>query len=196
VRTRPVGGRALLAEVGSPAEAAALATWLRDAGIAADDIVPAARSVLLDGVDPGAAADLVAAWPGGSNLGSPRSVEIPVSYDGPDLELVASRWEVPVEEVVRRHTSLTFTSAFCGFAPGFAYLTGLPEPWWLPRLADPRPRVPAGSVAIAGEWCGVYPTASPGGWLLLGRTGVTLWDPMAEEPALLAPGTQVRFVAV
>ncbi|MFI2706903.1 allophanate hydrolase subunit 1, partial [Nocardioides sp. CER28] len=101
---------------------------------------------------------------------------------------------VPAEEVVDRHTSLTFTSAFCGFAPGFAYLTGLPEEWWLPRLDDPRPRVPAGAVAIAGEWCGVYPTASPGGWLLLGRTDATLWDPTAEEPALLAPGTQVRFV--
>ena len=116
-------------------------------------------------------------------------------YDGPDLGLVARLWEVSVDEVVRRHTSLTFTSAFCGFAPGFAYLTGLPPEWWLPRLDDPRARVPAGSVAIAGEWCGVYPTASPGGWLLLGATGITLWDPTAAEPALLAPGTQVRFAS-
>jgi allophanate hydrolase subunit 1 len=196
VRTRTVGARALLAEVGSPAEAASLASWLRDTGFAADDVVPAARSVLLDGVDPGPAAELLGSWPGGVATGSARTVEVPVSYDGPDLEVVASRWEVSVDEVVRRHTSLTFTSAFCGFAPGFAYLTGLPEAWWLPRLADPRPRVPAGSVAIAGEWCGVYPTPSPGGWLLLGRTSVSLWDPEAAEPALLAPGTQVRFAAV
>lgn len=195
MRSRAVGARALLAAVDSPAEAAALASWLRDAGVAADDVVPAARTVLLDGVDPRAAADLLAAWPGGTAVGSARTVEIPVTYDGPDLALVATRWEVSVDEAVRRHTSLTFTSAFCGFAPGFAYLTGLPEEWWLPRLEDPRPRVPAGSVAIGGEWCGVYPTASPGGWLLLGRTAATLWDPTAAEPALLAPGTQVRFAA-
>jgi allophanate hydrolase subunit 1 len=194
VTTRPVGSRALLAEVGSAAEAAALAAWLREAGLRADDIVPAARSVLVDGVDPGLALALLADWPGGSAVPAARSVEVPVVYDGPDLSLVATRWGVSVDEVVARHTSVFFTSAFCGFAPGFAYLAGLPEDWWLPRLPDPRPRVPAGSVAIAGEWCGVYPTASPGGWLLLGRTDVTLWDPAATEPALLAPGTQVRFV--
>jgi KipI family sensor histidine kinase inhibitor len=183
-----------LAEVGSPQEAAALAEWLREADLDADDVVPAARSVLLDGVEPDRAAALLESWPGGTSVATSRSVEVPVVYDGPDLALVADRWAVTVEEVVRRHTSLTFTSAFCGFAPGFAYLAGLPEQWWLPRLADPRPRVPAGSVAIAGEWCGVYPTASPGGWLLLGRTSATLWDPTAASPALLAPGTQVRFV--
>jgi KipI family sensor histidine kinase inhibitor len=196
VRTRPVGGRALLAEVGSPEEAAALAAFLRESGLEADDVVPAARSVLVDGVDPAAAAVVLRRWGGGSVAGSGRTVEVPVVYDGPDLDLVASSWGVAVPEVVVRHTSLTFTSAFCGFAPGFAYLAGLPPQWRLPRLADPRPRVPAGSVAIADEWCGVYPTASPGGWLLLGRTSMTLWDAAAEEPALLAPGTQVRFVAV
>ena len=193
MRMRPVGERAVLAEVGSAQEAAALASWLRAAGLVADDVVPAARSVLLDGVDPGSAAELLEAWPGGTSLGAKRTVQIPVTYDGPDLHLVASRWSVSVEEVVRRHMSLTFISAFCGFAPGFAYLAGLPPAWQVPRLADPRPRVPAGSVAIAGEWCGVYPTASPGGWLLLGRTAVTLWDPASAEPALLAPGTKVRF---
>jgi KipI family sensor histidine kinase inhibitor len=196
VRTRPVGERAVLAEVGSPQEAAALATWLDGVGVEADDVVPAARSVLLDGVDPVRALRTLAQWPGGSAVGKARSVEVPVTYDGPDLGLVAERWGVSVDEVVQRHSSVRFTSVFCGFAPGFAYLSGLPEDWWVPRLADPRPRVAAGSVAIAGEWSGVYPTASPGGWLLLGRTDVTLWDPAAAEPALLAPGTQVRFVAI
>lgn len=196
MRTRRVGEHALLAEVGSPEEAAALATWVVEAGLRVDDVVPAALSVLLDGVDQGRASQVLATWPGGTAVRTRRAVEVPVAYDGPDLGLVADRWEVSVEEVVRRHTSLTFTSAFCGFAPGFAYLAGLPESWRVPRLADPRPRVPAGSVGIAGEWCGVYPTASPGGWLLLGRTDVTLWDPTAAEPALLAPGTQVSFAAV
>lgn len=184
----------MLAEVDSPEESAALAAWLADAGLVADDVVPAARSVLLDGVDPGRATALLETWPGGRVVRARRTVEVPVSYDGPDLGLVARRWAVSVDEVVRRHTSLTFTSAFCGFAPGFAYLTGLPEAWRLPRLDDPRPRVPAGAVGIAGEWCGVYPTSSPGGWLLLGTTDVALWDATAAQPALLAPGTQVRFV--
>ena len=194
---RPVGEHAVLAEVGSAEEAAALAGWLRAAGVRADDVVPAARSVLLDGVvDRAQVVAVLETWPGGTEGGTSRSVEVPVVYDGPDLHAVAGAWGVTPGEVVRRHTSLTFTSAFCGFAPGFAYLTGLPTEWWLPRLSDPRPRVPAGSVAIAGEWCGVYPTASPGGWLLLGRTDVTLWDPAAAEPALLAPGTKVRFAAL
>ena len=185
----------MLAEVDSPEESAALATWLTDAGLEADDVVPAARTVLLDGVDPGRATALLESWPGGRSVRARRTVDIGVSYDGPDLPHIARSWGVSVDEVVKRHTSLTFTSAFCGFAPGFAYLAGLPEAWWLPRLADPRPRVPAGSVAIAGEWCGVYPTASPGGWLLLGTTDVVLWDATSAEPALLAPGTQVRFVS-
>lgn len=197
MRALRVGLRAVLAELGSPQEAAALATWLRESDLDADDVVPAARTVLVDGVDADRAVDVLSTWPGGTARRTPpRVVEVPVVYDGQDLTLVAEHWGVSVEEVVRRHTALTFTSAFCGFAPGFAYLAGLPEEWWVPRLADPRPRVPAGSVAIAGEWTGVYPTASPGGWLLLGRTDVTLWDPAADEPALLAPGTEVHFAAV
>jgi KipI family sensor histidine kinase inhibitor len=194
VSTRRVGERALLVEVGSPQEAASLARWLRASGLAAEEVVPAARTVLLDGVDPVAAEAVVGSWRRGVSAPAAGTVTVPVVYDGPDLARVAAQWGVSVEEAIGRHTSTTFTSAFCGFAPGFAYLAGLPQAWWLPRLADPRPRVPAGSVAIAGEWCGVYPTASPGGWLLLGRTQVTLWDPEAAEPALLAPGTEVRFV--
>src|SRR3712207_1571675 len=94
------------------------------------------------------------------------------------------------------HAGLLFVVAFCGFSPGFAYCRGLPERLAVPRLAEPRPRVPAGSVAVADVYTGVYPSASPGGWRLLGRTDRTLWDPAARQPALLAPGTRVRFVAV
>ena len=137
-------------------------------------------------------ADALAAWaPGEAPPG--RQVEIPVVYDGPDLETVAASWGCEVEEVVARHRATEFVSAFCGFAPGFAYLSGLDAS--VPRLATPRTRVPAGSVALAGAWCGVYPVASPGGWQIIGHTDAELWDPGREQPALLAPGTRVRFVA-
>ena len=97
--------------------------------------------------------------------------------------------------MVARHESTEFVSAFCGFAPGFAYLSGLPDELpEVPRLATPRTHVPAGSVALAGRWCGIYPTASPGGWRVIGHTDATLFDVRREPPALLAPGTRVRFV--
>lgn len=194
---RPVGRRALLIEVDAAAEAHRLAAILRGSGLVVDEIVPGARTLLLDGVDdPASLVAAVARLPPGmadAVVPSWELVELPVTYDGEDLAHVADLWEVAVEEVVRRHTSLTFTSAFCGFAPGFAYLAGLPPEWHVPRLPEPRVRVPAGSVALAGEWCGVYPVAAPGGWLLLGHTETTLWDPSRTDPALLAPGTRVRF---
>jgi KipI family sensor histidine kinase inhibitor len=120
-------------------------------------------------------------------------VEVPVTYDGPDLDVVAERWECAAAEVGERLAAVELVSAFCGFAPGFAYLSGLDVE--VPRLPTPRTRVPAGSVALAGTWCGVYPTASPGGWRIIGRTDAVLWDPRRSQPALLAPGTRVRFVA-
>jgi KipI family sensor histidine kinase inhibitor len=193
----PVGRWAVLAEVDDALAAASLAAWARAAGVAADDVVPAAASVLFDGVaDVPALRETLRGWSPDEPVPSTRSVTVPVTYDGPDLTQVAELWRCSVEEVVARHTGLTFISAFCGFAPGFAYLAGLPGEWAVPRLDSPRPRVAAGSVGLAGSWCGVYPTASPGGWLLLGSTTLTLWDPVAEPPALLAPGTRVRFEAV
>jgi KipI family sensor histidine kinase inhibitor len=121
-------------------------------------------------------------------------VEVPTTYDGPDLEEVARVWGMSTAEVVATHTGLEHEVAFCGFSPGFAYCAGLPEHLAVPRRHDPRPRVPAGSVAVADRWTGVYPTASPGGWQLLGRTDLVLWDADREPPATLAPGTRVRFV--
>lgn len=206
MHVRAFGPTALLAEVDDAAAALALATWLREQGVAATEVVPAARTVLLDGLDPadlGGARALLAGWrdeptardDAGQGSGPVAPVvELPVVYDGPDLDDVADLWGVSREEVVARHTGLELLSVFCGFAPGFAYLSGLPQEWAVPRLDSPRTRVPAGSVAVADTWCGVYPTASPGGWRLLGRTRTPLWDVDRDPPALLAPGTRVRFV--
>ncbi|MDO9175148.1 MAG: carboxyltransferase domain-containing protein, partial [Actinomycetota bacterium] len=113
--------------------------------------------------------------------------------DGDDLHDVAARCGLTPSEVVTLHTSIEYTVAFCGFMPGFAYLVGLPSVLHLPRHATPRTRVPAGSVAIAAEFTGVYPRESPGGWHLLGRTDAALWDDLRTPPALLPPGARVRF---
>jgi KipI family sensor histidine kinase inhibitor len=191
MRTLPIGRNALLVEVASARDAVALAAWARTRGLA-DEVVPGAQTVLFDGLaDAGALSAALGTWaPGEAPVG--RQIEIPVVYDGPDLEAVAACWGCDVNEVAARHRSTELVSAFCGFAPGFAYLSGLEVS--VPRLSTPRTRVPVGSVALAGTWCGVYPVASPGGWQIIGTTDAVLWDPRRAEPALLAPGTRVRFV--
>lgn len=187
MRVRQVGWSAVLVECDAPV---ALAAWLASRPeLAGAEIVPGASSVLVDGVS---SVPLPSALPAVAD--SSRLVSLPVVYDGSDLPLVAGHLGMSVDEVVTRHSSTEFTVAFCGFAPGFGYLTGLP--WTLPRLPTPRPRVPAGSVGLAGPYTGVYPGASPGGWLLIGRTSVPLFDPSTTPPAVLAPGTRVRFRAV
>lgn len=121
---------------------------------------------------------------------------LPTHYDGPDLDEVGRLSGLGREGVVAAHTAAELTVAFCGFAPGFGYLTGLPEPLRVARRERPRTRVPAGSVALAGGYAGVYPRQSPGGWQLIGRVALPaerLWDPRRDPPALLAPGTRVRF---
>ncbi len=199
MRVLPVGRRALLLDDLDDVAAWQVAiTGLVTAGrLAPDDLVPGARTLLLDGVDVPEATALV------RGLIEPRAVtgaaagplvQVPVVYDGADLPEVARVWGVDEAEVVARHTGTEFRVAFCGFAPGFPYLLGLDER--VPRRASPRPSVPAGSVGLADRWCGIYPTASPGGWQLLGRTDLALFDPDREPPALLPPGTRVRFVAV
>lgn len=196
VRVIAVTDRACLVEVEDAAAAASLATWARAAGPAAVDVVPAAGTVLFDGVDPALVEAALPSWPR-QPMGSRGTViEVPVTYDGPDLETVARHWGCTVGDVVEQHTSLEFVALFCGFAPGFSYLAGLPGDRSVPRLSSPRPRVAPGSVALADGWCGIYPSASPGGWLVIGTTDAVLWDPDRAEPALLAPGTRVRFEAV
>ncbi|MFJ7205707.1 allophanate hydrolase subunit 1 [Streptomyces sp. NPDC098789] len=197
-----VGREALLCEVDSAAGVAALHAELvrrRDAGELGGvrEIVPAARTVLLDGVrEPAALAARIGGWrvPALAPAEGPL-VRVPVRYDGPDLAEVAALWDVPPARVPEIVGGTEFRVAFCGFAPGFGYLTGLPERWWPPRRASPRTSVPAGSLALAGEYAGVYPRSSPGGWQLIGSTDAVLWDPAREPAALFAPGVRVRFVA-
>jgi KipI family sensor histidine kinase inhibitor len=124
-----------------------------------------------------------------------REFEIPVDYAGHDLDEVARLTGLSPADVVARHCASEYVVGFLGFAPGFAYLLGGDEGLHVPRRAEPRTRVPAGSVAVAGPYSGVYPRESPGGWRILGRTTVTLFDPARAEPALLAPSDRVRFVA-
>lgn len=135
----------------------------------------------------------------GDDQGSNRLVEIPVCYGGelgPDLEEVADFARCSADDVVRRHTAATYRVYMLGFLPGFAYLGVVDETIAMPRRQAPRPAVPAGSVGIAGQQTGVYPSASPGGWRLIGRTPWRMFDPARGEPSLLAAGDRVRFVPV
>jgi KipI family sensor histidine kinase inhibitor len=163
------------------------------------DVVPGAQTVLVT-TEPGRvdlaglAARVVALTLPTAGPDAAALAEIPVVYDGPDLDEVAGLTGLSVAEVVARHTAAEYRVGWMGFSPGFGYLTGLdPALAAVPRLADPRVRVPAGSVAIAGGLAGVYPTASPGGWRLLGRTSASFWDAERDPPALLSPGMRVRF---
>lgn len=202
MRALPVGDDALLVEVSSGEQAQALhADLLRrraEGTLTVREIVPAARTVLLDGLaDPvRLASELTAAVVPPALPRTQEIIELPVRYDGPDLADVAALWGVSEEAVARIHADTEFRVAFCGFAPGFGYLTGLPARYDVPRRATPRTSVPAGSVGLAGPYTGVYPRSSPGGWQLIGTTGAVLWDHTRVPAALLSPGTRVRFVPV
>ncbi|MGW5851182.1 5-oxoprolinase subunit B family protein [Streptomyces sp. NPDC055254] len=200
MRSLVTGTDALLVELDSAAEVAALHAELvrrRDAGELGPvrDLVPAARTVLLDGVrEPAALGARIERWrvPPLAETEGPL-VRVPVRYDGPDLAEAARLWGVAPHEVAGIVGGTVFRVAFCGFAPGFGYLTGLPERFHLPRRATPRTAVPAGSLALAGEYAGVYPRSSPGGWQLIGSTDAVLWDARREPAALFEPGVRVRF---
>ncbi|MDR6171923.1 allophanate hydrolase subunit 1 [Curtobacterium sp. SORGH_AS_0776] len=124
----------------------------------------------------------------------PEVTTIPVTYDGEDLDTVAALVGTTADQLVAWHTGQTWTSAFCGFAPGFSYLTGSAPSLDLPRRTSARRSVPAGSVALAGEFSAVYPRASPGGWQLIGRTDVAMWSLDRDPPALAPADTRIRFV--
>jgi KipI family sensor histidine kinase inhibitor len=195
---RRCGSDAVLVEVDSLDEVSAVRAAVRAADLPnLVELVPAARTVLIS-VRPGTGLAPVRRVLDEVDLSHPaevrsREVVIPVHYDGPDLELVARTAGLSEAEVVDLHSGAEYEVAFCGFAPGFGYLVGLPEVLRQPRLDSPRTKVPAGSVAIAGEFTAAYPRATPGGWRLLGHTDATLFDASRDEPALLAPGDRVRF---
>ena len=199
MRVLPCGDRALLVELDGLDEVLGLDAALRaDPLPGVGEVVPAARTLLLrlvPGADPAAVrAALGRVRPAAGEQGRGDLVEVPVVYDGEDLDEVASLLGVGPTELVERHCARPWTVAFCGFMPGFGYLVEPGGGWDVPRRATPRTKVPAGSVGLAGEFSGIYPRASPGGWQLIGRTDVEVFDLDREPPALLAPGTRVRFV--
>ncbi|GAA3430054.1 5-oxoprolinase subunit B family protein [Streptosporangium sandarakinum] len=202
---RRAGESALLVETGSLEVSHRLDALLRErrpAGVT--EIVPGPATVLVvaPGADPAALRARLSLLLGTACDAAPApsgargTVTVPVVYDGPDLADVAELSGLPVREVVERHTGVELVVGWLGFAPGFAYLTGLDPALHVPRLSTPRTSVPAGAVAIAGPYSAVYPAASPGGWRLLGRSSLVVWDTAADPPALLTPGTRVRFRAV
>ncbi len=200
MRLLPAGSDGILVEVADLDQALALLVALREhrpAGMV--EVVPAARTVLVR-FDPlltrrEVLAEQIRRCPVSrvTRTDGPL-VELPVCYDGDDLGDVARLCGLSEAEVVRRHTAVPWTVAFTGFAPGFAYLAGGDPTLDVPRRSEPRTTVPAGSVALAGLFSGVYPRATPGGWQLIGRTSVALWDLGRDEPALLRPGMRVQFV--
>ncbi|VVJ15251.1 Allophanate hydrolase 2 subunit 1 (EC [Amycolatopsis camponoti] len=199
VRLLPCGRRAVLVELDDVLGFQAALARLGPAGV--EELVPAARTLLVR-FDPAVTdADRLGALlrevsPVDSAVSASAEVVIPVRYDGEDLADVAAEAGLRISEVIARHSAGSYVSAFCGFAPGFAYLSGSDPALHVSRRSTPRTRIPAGSVAIAGEYSAVYPSASPGGWRLLGRTDVPVWDVERDPPNLLPPGTRVRFEAV
>lgn len=202
VDVRAAGEQALLVTVAGPGAVgtASAAAWEAWQGVLTD-LVPGHETLLLrfsgPAPDPQTVATTLGRAPGQAAPDAARApVTIPVRYDGPDLAAVAAATGLPADEVIARHTAARYEAAFCGFLPGFAYLLGGDPALEVPRRQDPRPAIPAGSVALAGPYSAVYPRSSPGGWQLIGTTDVVLFDPDRRDPALLTPGTPVRFQAV
>ncbi|WP_428342718.1 5-oxoprolinase subunit B family protein [Mycobacterium sp.] len=196
------GDQALLLQCDSTAEVLAWAAALRDAAMPdVLDIVPAARTVLLTLDGPGRQAIIrgelgaMQVVAGAESAAPGEPVVIDVVYDGADLDEVAELTGLTTAQVIDAHTAKPWNVGFCGFAPGFAYLVGGDARLAVPRRSEPRPSVPAGSVGLAGEFTGIYPRRSPGGWQLIGRTEAALWDIERSDPALLTPGTWVQFRA-
>lgn len=202
MRFLPVSLNALLVELSSLEETLALSASLAAKPVRGiTETIPAARTILIRFQPERLSARALAGVIVTHDLETPRApsanlVEIPTHYDGEDLAEVARLTGLSVDEVIRRHTQSEFTVAFCGFAPGFAYLVGGDPALHVPRRQTPRTRIAPGSVALAGAFSGVYPRASPGGWQIIGATPLKMWDLARDPPALLQPGTRVRFTEI
>ena len=198
------GDQALMVQCGSTAEVLAWADALRAAALpGVADIVPAARTVLVkldgprhQGVIRQRLRKMRVAAEEDTPADRSADVVIDVVYDGPDLAEVAGHTGLTTAEVISAHTSTLWRVGFSGFAPGFAYLVDGDPRLRVPRRSDPRTSVPAGSVALAGEFSAIYPRQSPGGWQLIGHTEAVLWDIERPSPALLTQGMWVQFRAV
>jgi KipI family sensor histidine kinase inhibitor len=200
MRLLPSGTTALLVELDDLDEVLGLYAALEhDLPEGVVDVVPAARTLLVV-TDPlvaslsSVAAAIRTSAPREDRLDAGDLLEVPVSYDGEDLDEAARLLGCDADELVRRHTAEEWTVAFCGFMPGFGYLVSKAWQTQVPRRSSPRKKVPSGSVALAGEFSGVYPRESPGGWQLIGRSSLVMFDPSREPAALLRPGIRVRFV--
>jgi KipI family sensor histidine kinase inhibitor len=202
---RDYGDQGLLLECESTEQVLALAAVVRRAQLPGVlDIVPAARTVLLKLADPHYQEPTrqrltrlrIDAADAGERRGTDVDVVIEVVYDGADLADVAAHTGMDVAAVIDAHTATPWRVGFGGFAPGFAYLVGGDPRLAVPRRSDPRTAVPAGSVGLAGEFSGIYPRQSPGGWQLIGHTDAVLWDINRPKPALLEPGMRVQFRAI
>jgi KipI family sensor histidine kinase inhibitor len=209
IRAAPLGDSAITVTYGTERSAELLekihssARFLAAANLPnVEDIVPAylALTVFYDALHTSYgemsaqiidACERAAGWRGRS--GESRAHRIPVRYDGPDLHEVAKATGLSVDQVIERHSSRSYNVDLLGFVPGFAYLGDIDPTLQLPRRAQPRPRVTAGSVAIAGAQTAVYPLDTPGGWHIIGRTDVTMFDPGRDPPALLRAGDTVLF---
>lgn len=200
MRLLPCGDSGLLVELADLDEVLALyAELVDDPPEGVVDLVPAARTLMLR-IDPartdptrvGRAVSSAEPRPG--HRPDAGQLEVPVTYDGEDLAEVGRLTGLGERGVVEAHTGQEWTVAFCGFAPGFGYLVGADDRLTVPRRGVPRTKVPTRSVALAGEFTGVYPRESPGGWQLIGHTTLQPWDLDRDPPALLLPGLRVRFV--
>jgi KipI family sensor histidine kinase inhibitor len=199
VKVRRAGDAALLIEAEAPHRLNSAVRGLGRPEIV--EIVPGAETLLVvtrPGTDLARLGAVLAdlQLPEADEPAGEEPLHVPVIYDGADLEEVATLTGLSRDEVVERHSGAEYIVAYLGFSSGFGYLTGLDARLHVPRRASPRTTVPAGSVAIAGPYGAVYPSSSPGGWRLLGRTDLRLWDPAREPPSLLQPGTRVRFTVV
>lgn len=198
MRILPSGTTGLLLEFDSLNEVLGQYAALQQQDLPVLDLVPAGRTILVVGdrdTDLRSLAsrlEAVAPVEHLAHAGTP--VEIPVQYDGTDLADAADLLGCSCDELVRRHREEEWTVAFCGFAPGFGYLTGSRFVWDVPRRSSPRTKVPARSLALAGAFTGVYPRESPGGWQLIGHSLVDVFDLDRDPAALLVPGARVRFV--